>query len=288
MHGAGAPDPLTPPAIVAIRSILLHVDATPASIARLTLAHALADRYGARVTALFGVRPHVSRAAFAYSAGAALRAADEDGVPHQFERARLRELLAEREPECAWCEVVGDSVRHAFAAEAIYADLVVLGRPSGVDEEGAAPHGFVDSVILESGAPALVVPYPACQETVCEHVVVAWNGSPSAARALKAALPLLQRAASVHVATWGAQPPIAPFSRLDIRAWLRRHDIDAEIHRGASATRVANDLIALVADVRADLVVMGCYGHSRIREQVFGGVTRALLARLPVPMLMTH
>ena len=273
---------------MAIRSILLHVDATPASIARLTLARELADRHGARVTALFGVRPHVSRSAFAYSAGAALRAADEEGVPHEFERVRLRELLAEHERECAWCEVVGDSVRHAFAAEAIYADLAVLGRPSGVDEEGAAPHGFVESVILESGAPAMVVPYPASRETVGDRVVVAWNGSPSAARALKAALPLLQQATSVHVATWGAQPPIAPFSRLEIRAWLRRHDIDAELHLGASAAHVANELIALVGHVGADLVVMGCYGHSRIREQMFGGVTRALLARLPVPMLMTH
>jgi hypothetical protein len=90
---------------------------------------ALADRHGARVTALFGVRPHASRAAYAYSAGAALRAVDEEGAPHEQERARLRELLAEREPECTWCEVAGDSVRHAFVAEAIYADLLVLGPP---------------------------------------------------------------------------------------------------------------------------------------------------------------
>ena len=86
----------------------------------------------------------------------------------------------------------------------------------------------------------------------------------------------------------GAQPPVAPFSRLDVRAWLRRHDIDAELHASASAAHVANDLVALASEVRADLVVMGCYGHSRIREQVFGGVTRALLARLPAPILMTH
>lgn len=273
---------------MAIRSILLHVDATPASIARLTFAHALADRHGARVTALFGVRPHASRAAFAYSAGAALSAADQEGVPHEYERARLRELLAEHQPECTWCEVAGDSVRHAFIAEAIYADLLVLGAPSGVDQEGAAPHGFVESVVVESGTPAIVVPYPDRQATIGDRVVVAWNGSASAARALKAALPLLREAASVHVATWGARPPVAPFSRLDVRAWLRRHDIDSELHASASAAHVANDLAALASEVRADLVVMGCYGHSRIREQVFGGVTRALLASLPAPILMTH
>ena len=273
---------------MAIRSILLHVDATPASIARLAYARALADRHAARVTALFGARPPASRAAFAYSAGAALRAADEEGVPHELEKERLRGLLAGREPECTWCEVAGDSVRHAFVAEAIYADLLVLGPPSGIDEEGTAPHGFVESVILESGTPAIVVPYPDRQETIADRVVVAWNGSPSAARALKAALPLLRHAASVHVATWGPQPPVAPFSRLDIRAWLQRHDIDAELHASPSAAHVADDLVVLASDVGADLVVMGCYGHSRIREQVFGGVTRALLARLPAPILTTH
>ena len=273
---------------MAIRSILLHVDATPASIARVGFAQVLAARHGARLTALFGVRPHLSRAAFAYSAGAALRAADEEGVPHEHERERLRELLVGRDPDCAWCEVTGDSVRHAFVAEAIYADLLIVGPPPGVDEDGAAPHGFVESVILDSGMPAMIVPNSDRQATLGDRVVVAWNGSASAARALKSALPLLRQAASVHVASWGPLPPVAPLSRLDVRAWLRRHDVESELHVGASAAHVADDLAALVGDVGADLVVMGCYGHSRIREQVLGGVTRALLARLPAPILMSH
>ena len=273
---------------MSIRSILLHVDATPASIARLTFAHALADRHGARVTALFGARPHARRTAFAYSAGAALRAAADEGVQHEFERGHLRDLIAEHEPQCAWCEVAGDSLRHAFVAEAMYADLLVVGPPGRIDEEGAAPTGFVEGVILESGTPAIVVPHPYRQETVGERVVVAWNGSAAAARALRAALPLLGGASSVHVATWGAQPQVAPFSRLDLRAWLRRHDIDAELHASDSSAHVANDLAALASDVRADLVVMGCYGHSRLREQVFGGVSRALLNHLPAPILMAH
>jgi nucleotide-binding universal stress UspA family protein len=273
---------------VAIRSILLHLDATPASVTRLRFTLALADRHGARVTALFGVRPHTSRAAYAYSAGAALRAADEEGVPHQHERFHLRDLIAERQPECAWCEVVGDSVRHGFVAEAMYADLLVLGSPAGRDDEGTAPHGFVEAVILESGTPAIVVPHAERRETIGERVVVAWNGSAPAARALKAALPLMGAARTVHVGTWGPHPALAPFSRLDVRAWLRRHDIDAELHAGPSTANVANDLAALARDVDADLVVMGCYGHSRMRGQVFGGVTRALLAALPAPVLMAH
>lgn len=273
---------------MAIRSILLHVDAAPASIARLAFAHALADRHGARVTALYGVRPDAGRAAFAYSAGAALRAIDEDGMLHAHARAQLRDLLAEHEPECVWCEVAGDSVRHGFVAEAMYADLLVLGPPSPVDDDATAPHGFVESVILASGTPAIVVPHPHRQETIGERVLIAWNGAAAAARAMKAALPILQGAAEVHVATWMQPPPVAPFSRLDACAWLERQGIAARMHSGDPVPNVAGALATLAAESGADLVVMGCYGHSRLREQVFGGVTRTALARLAVPILMAH
>jgi nucleotide-binding universal stress UspA family protein len=273
---------------VAIRSLLLHLDATPASFERVDFAQALAGRQGAHLTAVFGVRPQASPATFAYSAGAALRAVDEGGVPHERQRARLRDLLAERAPGFVWCEVAGDSVGHGFVAEAIYADLLVLGPPPAPDSDGMAPAGFVESVILESGTPAIVVPYPHLQATVGERVLIAWNGSPAAARAMKAALPILQGAAEVRVATWTQTPPFAPFSRVDACAWLERHGIAARPHRGDPVHNVAGALGRLAADSNADLVVMGCYGHSRLREQVFGGATRSALAKLAVPILMAH
>ncbi|MEO8309563.1 MAG: universal stress protein [Caldimonas sp.] len=271
-----------------IRSILLHLDATPGSVERLTLAHALADRHGARVTALFGVRPDPSQADFAYSASAALGAADRAEAAHARERARLRALHKDRQGDGAWCEVVGDSLVHGFAAEAVYADLLVLGAPAGQDDSGAAPAGFIESVMLQSGTPGIVVPSPHRQETLGDRVVVAWNGSLPAARALKAALPLLRLASRVHVATWARQAPAAPFSGLDVHSWLQRHGIASRLHLHEPTARVASDLVTLAGEERADLVVMGCYGHSRLREQVFGGVTRSMLAHLAVPVLMSH
>jgi len=270
-----------------IRSILLHLDATPASEARLAFAHALADRHGARLTALFGVRPDPTQASFSYSAGAALRAAERHDAPLDGARERLRDLLAAGERECVWCDVVGDSIVHGFVAEAAYADLLVLGPPATADE-GGAPAGFVESVILQSGTPALVVPDPKRAASVTERALVAWNGSVQAARALKAALPLLRHAAHVDVVSWARQAPTAPFSGLDLEAWLQRHGIRAGMHLRPPVTQVGDELRALAEEWRCDLVVMGCYGHSRIREQVFGGVTRGLLARLPVPLLMAH
>src|SRR3982751_5468388 len=116
-----------------IRSILLHLDASAASAGRLVLAHALAARHGARVTALFGVRPDASQASFAYSASAALQAVEDSVVPVDSERDWLRDLLAQGDAECVWCDVVGDSIVHAFVAEAAYADLIVLGPPARPD-----------------------------------------------------------------------------------------------------------------------------------------------------------
>lgn len=271
-----------------IGSILLHLDATAASPARLTLARGLADLHGAAMTALFGIGPQPDGAAFAYSAGAALRAAEEAGVPHARERNRLRGLIESHASACLWCDVSGDSLLRAFVAEALYADLLILGPPASTDDAGAAPPGFVESLILAGVTPAIIVPHTQRQETIGDRALIAWNGSAAAAHAVKAALPLLRKASHVHVATWTPHPPSGPFSRLEIVDWLARHGIEATMHRQAPVNDVAGELAALAAHLHADILVMGCYGHSRWREQVFGGVTRKALATLSVPILMAH
>lgn len=270
-----------------IRSILLHLDPSPASQARLTIARALADRHGAQITALFGVHPGSSQSTFAYSASAALEAAEARDSAIDEERARLQDLLALGARECRWCDVVGDSLVHGFVAEAAYADLLVLGAPAAGDD-GGAPPGFVETVILQSGTPALLVPRLHRHSTLGERVLVAWNGSVSSARALRAALPILRGADRVDIASWAPQAPRAPFSGLDAGGWLERHGVGAALHVRPQPRHVAEELRALALQLGSDLVVMGCYGHSRIRERMFGGVTRGLLAALPVPVLMAH
>jgi nucleotide-binding universal stress UspA family protein len=273
----------------AIRSVLLHLDATGSSVARLAFARDLAGRYGAALTALFGVHPDPERVAFAYSAGAALRAAEEGADAHwAAERARLRELCVQAAPEPTWCEVIGDTVTHGFLAEAAYADLLVVGAPADSHRRGGPPPGFVEAAILDSGTPAIVVPNRPLPATPGQRILVAWNGSPPATRALHAALPLLAEAEQVDVASWGGPPPAAPYSRVDVGEWLRRHGIACRMHRRAATAGIGEALVALAAELQSDLVVMGCYGHGRLRERVFGGVSRSLLATLPVPLLMSH
>jgi nucleotide-binding universal stress UspA family protein len=277
------------PPVSAIRSLLLHLDATAGSATRLALARSIAARHGARITAMFGVRPDPERIAYAYSAGAALRAAEaQQTLAWAPERDQLLALCGDDELGPTWCDVVGDSVAHAFLAEAAYADLLVLGRPSRSDETGGAPPNLVETAILESGVPAIVVPPARQHETVGERILVAWNGTPQAARALRAALPFMTRAAEVHVASWAATSPTAPCSRLDVAGWLHRHDIDARVELHRSSAHVGEEIAKAALRLDADLVVMGCYGHARLRERLFGGATRSSLAALPVPILMEH
>ena len=273
-----------------VASILVHLDATPASVARLEVASELAVRLDAGITALFGAAWDADRTSFAYSASAALEASTSDPAALATENAKahLRAHELFESPEVAWCEIVGHSVTRGFVEEAVYADLRVVGQESRLPEAGSAPAGFVETVILDSGKPTLVVPTAMRTSTVARRIVVAWNGSPQAARALAGALPLLRLADEVHVASWSRLAPAAPFSRVDAVAWLRRHGVEARSHLLEASAHVARELGPFAASVGGDLIVMGCYGRSRASERVFGGATRSVLAAMDVAVLMAH
>jgi len=273
-----------------IRAILLHADATAGSATRLEIARQVAARHGAAVTALFGATVDTSRLSSAYSAGAVLGsgASEWDALSRDDARADLQQRCIGEGPEVRWFDIVADSIAHGFIAEAHYADLLVVGQQSPGEPAGGAPEGFVESVILESGKPTLVVPPEPRAGSFGERALIAWNGSAQAARAVTGALPLLRHARGIHVATWSRHPVAAPFSGGDIAAFLRRHGVEAVLHRREASSHVGQELATLAASLRADLVVMGCYGHSRAAQRVLGGATRSVLAGLPVPMLMAH
>ena len=174
-----------------------------------------------------------------------------------------------------------------MVAEAIYADVMVLGRQAE-GEAGGPPAGFVEAVILQSGTPAVVLPHRHRKPAIGHRVLVAWDGSLQAARAVRSALPLLRLAERVSVVTWGGQLQAAPLSRLDLPTWLQRRGVAAHVQLRPPSARVVPELASMAEDDGADLVVMGCYGHSRLRERIFGGVTRAALAALPIAVWMAH
>lgn len=199
-----------------------------------------------------------------------------------------RGFVAEWIDDDAGAFTVADSaLRHAHAA-----DLVVA---SQTDPEWVLTDwlDIADRLAMESGRPVLIVPNAGAREQVGDKVLVAWNGRREAARAVFDALPILQRAKSVKVVWIDPQTEREAARDLpaaDICAALARHGVNCEATEQAQprGEGVGQTLIACAKDSDADLIVMGCYGHSRFRELVFGGASRHLLSHMPVPVLMSH
>lgn len=274
-----------------LRSILVHLDASPNSTRRLLLARELAAQQQAALHALYAVWPSYLAVPFALSEGSASVLPMLEQIDNE-RRAAAREAF-ERErgdftPAMHWADLGNEPVITGFAEQALYSDLMVLGQRDPDDAMAASvPPDFVESVLLASGKPALIVPYTGTIASMGRDVLVAWKPTREAAHAVAAALPLLQRARSVHVvgAAAGTDQP----GRLDLAGFLRLHGVDAKLQQHTSAVDEAGDgLLSLAADVGADLLVMGCYGHSRARELVLGGASRTVLRTMTLPVLMAH
>ena len=276
-----------------LKSILLHLDAASNGAERLQLAGRLAAAHGARLDALYAVLPAVLQYPFAFGGegqAAALLMSYEteqrERVKTAFEHARQ----AGGAVNATWLETTDEPV-HAFTRQAWAADLLVLAQHDPAPKAySGVPPDFAAAVLIESGKPGLVMPYIGVGNTLGQSVLIAWKPTPESARAVTAALPILQRAKHVHVAVWqeaadvGSEPaPVA------IEPYLRHHGIAATVHRGGRPTRELGELLlSQAADLQADLLVMGCYGHGRAREWMLGGATRTVLRAMTVPVLMTH
>src|SRR5262249_1963257 len=167
-------------------------------------------------------------------------------------------------------------------------DLAVVGQ---AEPEKASPEELIaESALFAGGRPVLVVPY--IQKTGLElgKIVVCWDGSRAAARATGDALPFLARAKAIEVlVVTGERGKSDEIPGADIGHHLARHGLKVDVTRiVASDSDVANTILSYVADASADLIVMGGYGHSRLREFILGGVTRSILAAMTVPTLMSH
>ena len=182
------------------------------------------------------------------------------------------------------------AAERAFSRQARYADLMILGQHEpGKEAQANLPPDFVQWVLIESGRPALVIPYIGALAPVGRVAVVAWKNTREAAHAVGTSLAFLRRCERVHVVSWGEEDDVEESGPLDIEGYLRMQGVVSTMHHNmARPVAVGEALLSLVADTSADLLVMGCYGHSRAREWVLGGVTRSVLEAMTVPVLMSH
>ncbi len=268
-----------------VASILVHVDALPRSRMRLELARTLARRLDAAVQALYAVTPAVLEVALPFpDTGAFMPDMLEVDCQRRDMARALVEAVQGDGAHVRWAELSPlRALYPGFVREAFHHDLVVLGQYDGSDPAGAGvPPDFVPSVVVDSGRPVLVLPRAGHFGDVGHRVLIAWKPTREAARALSAVLPLLQPGAAVHVSGWDCDPE-------EVRPFLLRHGIEAACSREeADEGQVGEELLARAVDLNADLLVMGCYGHTRARELLLGGATRTVLASMTLPVLMAH
>lgn len=288
--------------VTQLRSLLVHVDAAPRSAQRLKMAKALAaalqDGPGGLVTALYGVVPlawQFPSSGMVQGTAATVALLDDldrrrrDAALRIFDQARG--AGAAEGPHLAWTETGGEILVPGFVSQSFCADALVLGQHDP-DEPmvSGVPADFVPSVLLASGKPALVVPYAGEFSVIGQTVLVAWKYSREAARAVASALPLLRRAGRVHVAMSPGATERAlsrPPGHLDILGWLQAHGVKAALHpHSVTENSPGESLLSVACDLGADLLVMGCYGHSRMREWLLGGASRTVLGGMTLPVWM--
>jgi nucleotide-binding universal stress UspA family protein len=176
----------------------------------------------------------------------------------------------------------------AFASLARRFDLAVIGQPE--PDKPALERRIVESALFDSGRPLLIVPYIQTADLKLDRVMVGWDGSRSAARAIADAMPFLVRAKATEVVVVTGEPAKSEeIAGADIAQHLARHGAKVEIKRIVSTDiDVASTILSHAADTSADFLVMGGYGHSRLREFILGGVTRSILSSMTLPTLLSH
>lgn len=274
-----------------LKDVLVHADNDPNCASRLDVAVYLASEHGAHLTGLHVMEwPRLPGyvalelpATFLDDQRRQLQELARQAEERFHERARRMGIRGE------WRVEEGEVVA-AMKLHARYADLAIVGQ--GIDVGGARhDFGFLpEELALGVGRPVLVVPRYGTFETVGENVLLAWNGSREVTRAVHDALPLLQRAKQVTVLSIDPQPNAdVRVPGADIALYLARHGVKAEAMSTLGLDLGVGDLLlSRAADLCADLIVMGAYGHSRVREVILGGATRHILQQMTAPVLMTH
>lgn len=276
------------------KSILVHLDTSVRAHPRLEIALQLAHRFHATLTGLYStyVPP---RHAFFVMAGTADYYAEHERMRR--ERAGALERLFRAELSRAnvdgqWVAADGyaNDVVPPFARRS---DLIVLGQTDPVDPEAFVAEQFVEHIVLSAGRPVLLIPSAGTFAPPGRHVLIAWDGSREATRAIHDALPFLAHAANVTLLTVHSpldRPPRDTLPGADIALTVARHGVKVDVRNLSveADTPVGDALLSQAEGLGCDMIVMGAYAHSRLHEVVLGGATRTVLESMTVPVLLSH
>lgn len=279
------------------KTILVHVDKDRHAAERIELAARIANAENAHLigAAPTGISRYVYQTRYVYDGGGVAPHLEShlDALRKQAHDAlKSFEAVADRVGVRS-CESrqVDDEAGAGLSLQARYADLVVIGQHDPDHPSPATMPDFPEFVVMNSGRPVLLVPYVGQYRNAGRRILIAWDASTSATRAVTAALPLLKRAEHVDVALFNAETSVDGHGEepgSDVALYLARHGVKVNVVRQKTDIDVGNSLLSALTDHGSDMLVMGGYGHSRFREILLGGVTRTVLESMTVPVLMVH
>lgn len=281
---------------MSIKTITAFLDESDASWARLEAACALAQRHQAHLVAIACVR---QIDVGVYAMPGAEMALDLASIDQSRDQSRqLAKDAAKRiesfglSPDTRWASSIAAGLEETAARAARHSDLAVVSPVGGEGPAAEVADAVLEGVLFSSGRPALVVPEGWRGEKIGSKIMIAWDGSRVAARALHDALSFIEKAGAVTIAIVDPEPDMGGVGEepgADIAAVVARHGVKVEVESLASAgASTAERLMTTASDMGADLMVMGGYGHSRWREAIFSGVSREVLEGPSVPVLISH
>ena len=275
---------------MAIKDILLHIDTSDRGSSVSDFALSLATEMGAHLTAAGIVLEIVPPASF-------MGEYPYDIMAEAIEQARqsaeqtYRKIAAAAPPtvqtELVMIQAISGQAREDFGRLARHFDIAVAGQ--GGDEGGSDDEWMVEGALFSSGRPVFVVPNIHKGPAKLGKAMVCWDGGLPSARAVAGSIDILKRAGKVEVVSIaGRNLPNEELPGFNITRHLTRHGISATLKKLPAAQDIGATLLSYAADSGADYMVMGAYGHSRLREFVLGGTTRTILGSMTIPVLMAH
>ena len=272
------------------KTILVHTDCGERTAVCIEVAIRMSMQHGAHLVALYTQEP--------FNVPAYLLQAEQKIIETQKkfaaeEMARVKAVFNNQASSMGfknteWRSTLGFPV-DAVAKQARYADLVIVGQPDSSDRSNGTKN-FVAQLVIAAGRPVLILPYAGSFLNIGSRILVAWNASREATRAITDALPLLKRADSVDLIALSSKHDTLSYIPTDeIVLYLARHGVHVEASKDhVTDIDAGNAILSYAADLSSDLVVMGGYGRSRLREWVLGGATQTILESMTVPVLMSH
>lgn len=275
------------------KSILVHVDLGDGAPSRIHCAALLARRFGAHLigAATTGISRFLPPEVLATGRGP-LATRCQTLRAEALQALDRFSLLARQEDVPSFeARLIDDDADGGLPLAARYCNLAVLGQPDRMVIDPLSPIDLPERVLLEGGHPALVIPGSKYSPRIDGEVLVAWDGSAAAMRAVTAALPLLRQARHATVLGIGDQLPATCLEHeacAALAAWLERHGAAASTCRRTRSDDPGMTILAEAVDADADLIVMGAYGHSRVREALSEGITTTVLRWAHLPVFLSH